>query len=407
MTDKRTLSDLACFGGPASFEEIRHVGAPNIGDRSRLLKLINDILDRRWLTNNGPYVQKFENQIAEAAGVKHCVAMTNATIALEIVVRALDIRGEVIVPSLTFIATAHALWWQHITPIFCDVDEESFTLDPDRIEELVTPETSAIIGVHLWGRPCRIDKLTELAQRHNLKLIFDAAHAFGSSWNGTMIGGFGDAEVFSFHATKFLNTFEGGAVVTNNDELAAKLRMMKNFGFVGYDDVESIGINGKMSEVSAAMGLTSLETLDQVIDTNRRNYQQYREELSDVDGIELLTYDSAEQNNYQYIVTLVDDSVTGISRDQLMNLLWAENVRARRYFYPGCHRMEPYNSQFPSAAARLPVTESVLQRVLLLPSGTAVSTEDISRICRIIKFAVSHGEEIKQQMFGEVGIHTG
>lgn len=398
MTDKRTLSDLALFGGPASFEEIRHVGAPNIGDRSRLLELINDILDRRWLTNNGPYVQEFEKRIAEAAGVKHCVAMTNATIALEIVARALDIRGEVIVPSLTFIATAHALWWQHIKPVFCDVDAESFTLDPDRIEELLTPETSAIIGVHLWGRPCQIDKLTELAQRHNLKLIFDAAHAFGSSWNGKMIGGFGDAEVFSFHATKFLNTFEGGAVVTNNDGLAATLRTMKNFGFVGYDDVESIGINGKMSEVSAAMGLTSLETLNQVIDKNYSNYEQYREELSNIDGIEMLTYDAAEQNNYQYIVTLVDDSVTGISRDQLMNLLWAENVRARRYFYPGCHRMEPYNSLFPSTAARLPVTESVLQRVLLLPSGTAVSAEDISRICNIIKFAVSHGEEIKQQM---------
>ena len=407
MTEKKFLRDLAVFGGPTSFEEIRHVGAPNIGDRSRLLELINDILDRRWLTNNGPYVQEFENRIAQAAGVKHCVAMSNATIALEILVRALDIRGEVIVPSLTFIATAHALWWQHITPVFCDVDADSFTLDPDRIEELLTPQTSAIIGVHLWGRPCRIDKLTELAQRHNLKLIFDAAHAFGCSWNGKMIGGFGEAEVFSFHATKFLNTFEGGAVVTNNDQLAAKLRMMKNFGFVGYDDVESIGINGKMSEVCAAMGLTSLETLNEVIDTNYSNYRQYREELSNVDGIELLTYDATEQNNYQYIVTLVDDGVTGISRDQLMNLLWAENVRARRYFYPGCHRMEPYNSQLPSVAARLPITESVLQRVLLLPTGTALSPADISRICQIIKFAVSHGEEIKQQMSCETSAHAG
>ena len=396
MTEKRTVHDLALFGGPVAFEQIRHVGTPNIGDRSRLLERINDILDHRWLTNNGPYVQEFEKRIAEEAGVKHCVAMTNATIALEIVVRALDIRGEVIVPSLTFIATAHALLWQHITPVFCDVDAETFTLDPDRIEELLTPQTSAIVGVHLWGRPCRIDKLTELAQRHNLKLIFDAAHAFGCTVNGKMIGSFGDAEVFSFHATKFLNTFEGGAVVTNNDELAAKLRVMKNFGFVGYDDVDSIGTNGKMSEVCAAMGLTSLESLADVIDTNFRNYEQYRDELSDVDGIEFLTYDSRERSNYQYVVTLIDESVTGISRDQLMDLMWAENVRARRYFYPGCHRMEPYDSMFPQTAARLPVTESVVQRVLLLPTGTAVSSADISRICQLIKFAVSHGEEIKQ-----------
>jgi dTDP-4-amino-4,6-dideoxygalactose transaminase len=407
MTDKKTLRDLAFFGGPIAFEEIRHVGMPNVGDRSRLLERINDILDRRWLTNNGPYVQEFENRIAREAGVKHCIAMTNATIALEILVRALDIRGEVIVPSLTFIATAHALLWQHITPVFCDVDEQSFTLDPDRIEELLTPATSAIAGVHLWGRPCRIDKLTDLARRHNLKLIFDAAHAFGCTWKGKMIGGFGDAEVFSFHATKFLNTFEGGAVVTNNDELAAKLRMMKNFGFVGYDDVDSIGTNGKMSEVCAAMGLTSLESLPEVIDKNYRNYQQYREELSNVDGIELLNYDIAERNNYQYVVTLIDDQITGVSRDQLMNLLWAENVRARRYFYPGCHRMEPYNSVFPPATERLPVTESILQRVLLLPTGTAVSSEDISRICQLIKFAISRGEEIKQRMSCEVGTHAG
>jgi dTDP-4-amino-4,6-dideoxygalactose transaminase len=406
MTDKKTVRDLAFFGGPIAFEEIRHVGTPNVGDRSRLLERINDILDRRWLTNNGPYVQEFESRIAREAGVRHCVAMTNATIALEIVVRALDIRGEAIVPSLTFIATAHALLWQHITPVFCDVDEQSFTLDPDRVEELVTPETSAIIGVHLWGRPCRIDKLTSLAQRHNLKLIFDAAHAFGCTWNGKTIGGFGDAEVFSFHATKFLNTFEGGAVVTNNDELAAKLRMMKNFGFVGYDDVDSIGTNGKMTEVCAAMGLTSLESLPEVIDTNYRNYQQYREELSNVDGIELLTYDTTERSNYQYVVTLVDDRITDVSRDQLMNLLWAENVRARRYFYPGCHRMEPYDSLFPLTAARLPVTESIVQRVLLLPTGTAVSSQDINRICQIIKFAVSRGEEIKQLMSCEVGTHA-
>ena len=396
MTEKRTVHDLALFGGPVAFDEIRHVGTPNIGDRRRLMELINDILDHRWLTNNGPYVQDFEKRIAHEAGVKHCVAMTNATIALEIVVRALDIRGEVIVPSLTFIATAHALLWQHITPVFCDVDPETFTLDPDRIEELLTPQTSAIVGVHLWGRPCRIDKLTDLARRHNLKLIFDAAHAFGCTWNGKRIGGFGDAEVFSFHATKFLNTFEGGAVVTNNDELAAKLRVMKNFGFVGYDDVDSIGTNGKMSEVCAAMGLTSLESLADVIDTNYRNHQQYRDELSNVDGIELLTYDAAERSNYQYVVTLVDENVTGISRDQLMDLLWAENVRARRYFYPGCHRMEPYDSLFPETAARLPVTESVVQRVLLLPTGTAVSSQDITRICQLIKFAVSHGEEITQ-----------
>jgi dTDP-4-amino-4,6-dideoxygalactose transaminase len=244
MTDKKTLNDLAFFGGSIAFDEIRHVGGPNVGDRSRLMDRINDLLDRRWLTNNGPYVEEFERRIAQTVGVKHCVAMCNATVALEITVRALALTGEVIVPSMTFIATAHALFWQHLTPVFCDIETDSFTLDPDRIEELVTPSTSAILGVHLWGRPCRIDKLVELAQKYDLELIFDAAHAFGCSWNGRMIGGFGVAEVFSFHATKFLNTFEGGAVVTNDDDLAAKLRVMKNFGFAGYDNVILLGTNG-------------------------------------------------------------------------------------------------------------------------------------------------------------------
>lgn len=407
MSDKRSVNDLAFFGGPIAFDEVRHVGGPNLGDRDRLLERINDLLDRRWLTNDGPYVQEFERRIEVKAGVRHCVALTNATIALELTIRALEFSGEVIIPSLTFIATAHALQWQGITPVFCDVDAETFTLAPDRIEELITPRTSAIMGVHLWGRPCRIDKLTDVARRNNLRLIFDAAHAFGCSSNGQMIGGFGDAEVFSFHATKFFNTFEGGAVVTNDDELARKIRVMRNFGFAGYDEVVSLGTNGKMSEVSAAMGLTGLESLQEFIDANHRNHRQYREELRDLKGITLLEYDETQQNNYQYLVLLVDDALTSISRDQLMNLLWAENVRARRYFYPGCHRMQPYDSLYPDAAARLPVTENLVQQVLLLPTGTTISPQDISKICQIIKFAVSHGKEIKQLMSAEIGTHAG
>ena len=407
MSEKHSVNDLAIFGGQPTFAEVRHVGAPNVGDRSRLLERINEALDRRWLTNDGPLVQDFEKRVAELVGVRHCVAMNNATIALEIMIRALEITGEVIIPSLTFIATAHALEWQGITPVFCDVETHTFTLDVDRIEELITPRTSAIMGVHLWGHPCRIDKLTDLAQRRNLKIVFDAAHAFGCSWEGEMIGGFGDAEVFSFHATKFLNSFEGGAVTTNNDELAAKIRSMRNFGFAGYDKVVSLGTNGKMSEVSAAMGLTGLDSIDEFIATNRRNYQQYRDELSNVKGVSLIAYDEAEKNNYQYVVMLIDEQITGINRDQIMDLLWAENVRARRYFYPGCHRMQPYESRYPQPADRLPVTERLVQQVLLVPTGTTISSQDISRISGLIRFAVSHGKEIKQLMTAEVGTHAG
>jgi dTDP-4-amino-4,6-dideoxygalactose transaminase len=243
-----------------------------------------------------------------------------------------------------------------------------------------------------------VDALGEIAQRRNLKLLFDSAHAFGCSANGRMIGGFGDAEVFSFHATKFLNALEGGSVVTNNDELAQKIRMMKNFGFTGYDHTEYIGINGKMNEVSAAMGLTSLESMDEVVAVNHRNYKRYEQNLAGVAGISLLRYTEKEKCNYQYIVLEIDESETGINRDKLVRVLHAENVLARRYFYPGCHQMEPYRSYFPHAGLLLPYTERVTQRVLCLPTGKSVDENDIDRISNLISLAVKKGLEISERL---------
>ncbi len=208
--NKSRITDLAKYGGSPAFREKLHVGRPNIGDRNALMNRINDLLDRRWLTNNGPFVHEFENKIAQLTQTKHCVVMCNATIALEIAIRALELRGEVIMPSFTFVATAHALQWQEITPVFCDIDPLTHTIDPQKVEELITPRTTGIIGVHLWGRACRVEALSEIAKRRNLRLLFDAAHAFACSHMGTMIGNFGDAEIFSFHATKFFNSFEGG-----------------------------------------------------------------------------------------------------------------------------------------------------------------------------------------------------
>jgi dTDP-4-amino-4,6-dideoxygalactose transaminase len=392
---KQNISDLALFGGVPAFAEPLHVGRPNIGDRTRLMERINDILDNRWLTNAGPYVKQFEERVAQLAGVKHCVAMCNATVGLEIAIRALGMTGEVIVPSMTFIATAHALQWQQITPIFCDIDPDTLTLDPARVQELITPRTTGIIGVHLWGRSCDTVALETIAHKHNLRVLYDAAHMFASTHLGKRIGGFGDAEVFSFHATKFFNTFEGGAVVTDDDELAAKLRLMKNFGFAGYDNVVYVGTNGKMSEVSAAMGLTGLESLDEFIAVNYAHYQQYAEELDNVRGVRVLPYDAGERANYQYVVLDIDVAQTNISRDALLEMLWAENVRARRYFYPGCHRMEPYRSLYPMAYRWLPVTEAVVDRVLVLPTGTAVTPNDITVICNLLRLALEHPTEFE------------
>lgn len=398
MMTKSNLEDLAIFGGKPTFNEPLHVGRPNLGDRASLLKRINDMLDTRWLTNNGPYVQELEERISSLLGVKHCIATCNGTVALELAIRAAGLSGEVIVPSFTFIATPHALQWQEITPVFCDVHRRTHTLNPWRVEEMITPRTSGIIGVHVWGQPCNVEALTEIAQKHNLKLMFDASHAFGCSYKGQMIGNFGEAEVFSFHATKFFNTFEGGAIVTNNDELAVKIRLMKNFGFAGYDNVVYIGTNGKMSEVSAAMGLTSLESLDDFISINYANYQQYQHELAGIPGISLFTYGETERCNYQYIVLEVDESVTQVTRDQLIKILFAENVLARRYFYPGCHRMEPYRSYFPHAGLLLPETDKLVQRVLLLPTGTAVGLGEISQICDMLRLVVARGEQVRGKL---------
>uniref|UniRef100_A0A831UDP4 Aminotransferase class I/II-fold pyridoxal phosphate-dependent enzyme n=1 Tax=Geobacter metallireducens TaxID=28232 RepID=A0A831UDP4_GEOME len=393
---KRNISDLAILGGAPAFTEKLHVGRPNIGNRSRFIERVEEVLDRRWLTNNGPCVQEFEQRVADMVGARHCIAMCNATVALEIVIRALELRGEVIVPAMTFIATAHALQWQEITPVFCDIDPRTHNIDPFAVEKMITPRTSGIIGVHLWGRACDVNRLTEIAERRNLRLIFDAAHAFACSHRGRMIGNFGDAEVFSFHATKFFNTLEGGAVLTNNDELAAKIRLMKNFGFAGYDKVVSIGTNGKMNEVSAAMGLTGLESLDEFLTVNRRNYYHYCRELTGIEGVTVISYDEAERNNYQYVVLEIDEERTSLCRDVLVDILHAENVIARKYFYPGCHSMEPYCSTQPDTGLHLPQTERLVRRVMSLPTGTAVSSDDISLICGIIRFAIANGKQITE-----------
>ena len=398
---KKNIDDLAVWGASPSFQAPLHVGRPNFGDRKRLLERINDMLDRKWLSNNGPYVQEFEQRVADKLGVKHCIALCNGTIALEIAIRALELKGEVILPSFTFVATAHALQWQEITPVFCDIDPMTHTIDPACIEKMITPRTSGIIGVNIWGRPCDVEALEKIAFEHNLKLLFDSAHGFGCSCKGKMLGSFGNAEIFSFHPTKFFNTSEGGAVATNDDSLAKRIRLMKNFGFSGYvDDVIYVGTNGKMNEFSALTGLTNLESIDEFISVNRRNYLAYKNELRSIPGVTLIDYDQSEKCNYQYIVLEIDEAITGIGRDQLVEILRADNVLARRYFYPGCHRMEPYRSYFPHAGLVLPETEKLVKRVLSLPTGTAVGSDEIREICQIIRLAVLHGLETAERMSG-------
>jgi dTDP-4-amino-4,6-dideoxygalactose transaminase len=386
---------LAIFGHSPAFESPLHVGRPNLPDKRAIIARIEAALDLGWLTNGGPLVAEFERRVAEETRVKHCIATCNGTAALELAIRALDLDGEVIVPAYTFIATAHAPAWLGLRPVFCDVDPASHTLDAGQVARAIGPDTAAIVGVHLWGRACDVDSLTAVARDNRIPVLFDAAHSFGCTYRGRPIGGFGACEVFSFHATKFVHSAEGGAITTNDDRLAERLRLLRNFGFAGYDRVTSLGTNAKMSELSAAVGLTSLENMATIVAVNRQNYNAYRRCLRSLPGLKLLTYEAAEASNYQYVVVEVDSPATGLSRDELVAVLSAENVLARRYFYPGCHRMEPYRSDARTAATSLPVTERLAESVFTLPTGLQIDEDDIRRIGEILASAIENAAAVR------------
>ncbi|MCB1092541.1 MAG: aminotransferase class I/II-fold pyridoxal phosphate-dependent enzyme [Verrucomicrobiae bacterium] len=374
---------------PGESAGILVVGRPNIGCRIYFNELVDGIFARRWFSNNGQLVKELEQRLCDYLGVKHCIPVCNATIGLQVVCHALGLKGEVLVPAFTFVATPHSVHWEGLEPVFVDIDPTTHLMDPEKAEALITPRTSAILGVHAWGRACEPERLQDLADRHGLELYFDAAHAFGCKHNRLMIGNFGRCEVFSFHATKFFNTFEGGAIATNDDELAARMRLMINFGFTGLDSVVHLGTNGKMSEIHAAMGLSCFEALDDIVATNRGHFNRYRARLSDLPGVSFRDYDDVQKTNYQYVTIEIDGETSGVTRDDVMHALHSRQIMVRRYFYPGCHRMEPYASLYPRLASQLPITDSVCERVLVLPTGTGISTEDVDRVCDAIEAALA------------------
>lgn len=372
------LLDFPAFKNPIP------VCKPFVPRREQFLEYINDILDRQWYTNEGPYVQELEKRLADFHGVQYCSLVCNATLGLQLVIQGLDLTGQIILPSFTFIASAHAPFWQGIEPVFCDVEPQYCTIDPAKAEKLITPRTTAIMGVHIFSNVCRIDELSDICQKHGLKLIFDAAHAFACSYKGRTIGNFGDAEVLSFHATKFYSTLEGGAILTNNAKLYQRLKWLKNFGFSDYDQVDYLGTNAKMNEVCAAFGLTGLDSINERIDWNRSIRDRYREGLNNVPGLRFLELNPEMSHNYQYIVIFIDEIEFDLSRDMLYEFLWEHNIFARRYFYPGCHRMEPYRSLQPWSSKLLPQTENLLSQVLCLPCYHSLSLEEVDIICELI-----------------------
>ncbi|MGC5400902.1 aminotransferase class I/II-fold pyridoxal phosphate-dependent enzyme [Streptomyces sp. DT20] len=392
---KHGTQDLALFGGTPAFVEDRRVGRPNQGDRRRFLDRMNQALDNEWLSNMGPLMHEFEDRVAELAGVRHCVSLCNATVALQMLIGDEATGGapgdEVIVPALTFPATAHAVGWRGLRPVVCDVDPVTGLIDPEQVETLITPRTRAIIGVHVWGQACDVGRLEKIAESNGLRLYFDAAPALGCTHNDTPIGGFGNAEVFSFHATKIVNSFEGGAIVTDDDALAERMRAVRNFGFGPDGRVGHIGTNAKLNEVAAAMGLTSLDALADTMIHNRANYELYRAELAGIPGVRPVEYASQHRNNHHYMMITVDEAAAGLHRDLLLGVLRAERILAQPYFPQGMHQLQPY-AEDPGRS--LPHAEELCGQLLALPTGPAVGADDIKTISDAIRVAVANGPEV-------------
>ena len=401
---KRHLDELAVFGGTPVFERPLHVGQPAIPPKQDVLNRLETVLDSGWLTNNGPVVQQFEAEVCRIADVRHCVAVCNGTMALQLIAKACGLTGEVIVPSMTFIATAHALEWIGLTPVFADIRLDDHTIDVESVRRCITPRTSAILGVHLWGNPCDVTALQQLADEHDLELLFDASHAFGCRRNGQPVGGFGRGETFSFHATKVVHSVEGGAVVTNCDDTAERLRTMRNFGITGFTSIGSAGTNGKLNELSAAVGLASLGCLPDRIRRNREIQQAYRFGMFESPGIQMVDGTADSGGNGQYAVCTVDDAQLGLTRDQLLQVLRADDVAAvevaegilaRSYFMPGCHESSPYAGSIVHRPVSLTATQRVLETVMQCPVGDSVTPVAVATICEFTRWIAEHAHGIR------------
>jgi len=390
---KKTDPRLALFGASPQFQGPLYVGRPNLFNRDEMFRRITEATDRLWLTNNGPLLLELESRFAQFLDVKHCVAVANATLGLQLVAHALNLKGEVLMPSFTFIGTARALEWTNLQARFCDVLDPRSTLDPDSVRKMMTADVSAILGVHLWGVPCEIEQLQAIADEFNVPLFFDAAHAIGSTYKGRKVGGFGRAEVFSLHATKVINALEGGLVTTNDDDLANRIRLARNYGFVDEDIIEGTGTNAKMNEFSAAVALSNLEGFDVLVAHNRGLQRAYAKGLGDLQGVKLVTIDHIAETSSHYAVLRIT-SECALTRDEIRQVLHAENVKSRRYFWPGCHRSPPYCMQ--EYFYHLPVTELLADELLQLPTGLQMNTNDAEIIGKLLSVSIQNAQQVRQ-----------
>jgi dTDP-4-amino-4,6-dideoxygalactose transaminase len=368
---------------PKPFNKPIYVTQPFLPNLEDFCDGLKEIWDNKWLTNNGPVLQRYTKKIIEYFDTDNVCLFNNGTLALQIGLQGMGISGEVITTPFTFVATTHALYWNKIRPVFVDIEPKYYTLDPEKVEAAITPWTTAILAVHVYGHPCQLDALTDIARRHNLKLIYDAAHAFGVTVNGHSIAHYGDMSMFSFHATKLYHSIEGGMLSFNDSGLKQIFDYLKNFGFKNETEVVMPGTNAKMNEFQALMGEMVLQHIPEIISSRKRIYFLYHELLREIQGIKLPdALPDGVAYNYAYMPIEVDENEFGISRDQLYEKLKAYNIYARRYFYPLLNEFACYQSV--SITDPLTTAQKVASRIMTLPIFSELSEVNVERICGII-----------------------
>ena len=367
------------------FKKPFYITEPLLPDLEETFKMIEEIWDSNQLSNNGKMVQQLERGLADFLGTNHLSVFVNGTIALQIACKALRLSGEVITTPFTFAATTNCLAWNKLKPVFCDIEEETFNINASLIESLITDETSAILPVHVFGTPCNVEAIQHLADKYELKVLYDAAHAFGVKINDKPISAFGDISMFSFHATKIYHTIEGGALTFNNSHLKERVDILRNFGLRDDNTIVEPGTNGKLNEVQAAIGLLVLKLVEAEIEKRKSITTLYRQLLDDIPGIKVGRDVKDVTHNYPYFVIRIEPEEYGLSRDELYLELLKYNIISRKYFYPLCSNFQCFNNLPSSSKSRLPVANKVAESVLSLPLHGRMSATDVEKICLIVK----------------------
>ena len=361
-----------------------YVTQPALPPLEEFIPYLQKIWASKILTNNGPFHQQFEKELGEYLGVKHISLFTNGTLALVTALQALRITGEVITTPFSFVATTHSLWWNNIKPVFVDIEADYFTLDPEKIESAITPQTTAIMPVHVYGNPCKLSAIQKIADTYGLKVIYDAAHAFGVRINGNSILNFGDLSILSFHATKTFNTIEGGAIVCPDEKTKKRIDFLKNFGFADEVTVIEPGINAKMNDVQSAYGLIQLKYIDKYIAKRKAIAELYRNKLAGIKGIRFLSDIKGISHSYTYFPILIDAQTYGQSRDEVYEKLKSNNIFGRRYFYPLISQFPTYRGLPSANKHNLPVAEYISEQVICLPIYPDLELSDVSNVCNIL-----------------------